>query len=409
MKKSLSLLLAVILAFSCVLPVFAEEKNTFTPMQVLAAGDVVYGKIDNGTSVSTPTVSFDQRPATDEKVKFAISEAKEEYVSVKENDTLTVEGILYNEGVLYIPEKSTLNIQGRVVNNGVIINDGKISDIKLITQGEDSAIFTKVVVPEPKAIESYGKVMYSVSVANEGTTIDQIFENGKLDEIYFKDGNEANQTRYIKNDQAMIFRLKFNEAKIDPAKFQVMGNGITLKYDRGVYAVSPVNQAVEVKYGPYVEKNLIKKIKIPLPYGKGYRVVAYGTTLDEATNENIEFAYVDYGSNLSFRVEILEGYENSDVSVFIGGLDPSTQGEDSYISGPDEFGYYTIKNITDTDFAKNNYEIEVVGVVPDETASLIRSIMQSIRRIFETIADIFKTFIDIFKDLGSGSGEHITP
>lgn len=426
MKKVLSLCLAVLMAFTCLVPALAADLATFNDKDTVSAGTVVSGMIGSGVTVTISKKDDVALPTLSSDVEKFMSNgfSADNVVLVKNNDMLTVEGTLINNGILVIPADAKLVVSGSIMNTGVIINQGTIVNVKNIYNGERGSIYTQVIVPNTEKIPNIGPNegpegtrKYEVFVSDrKGYEIDDLFTNADPtgqkveltlnDELFTKGG----QTVYVKNDESVYLLLQFlinadnlelgEDKKIDPAKFVVRGNGVALPLDRGVYKIAPVDRAITITYGDYIEKNLLKSIKIPLPSGKGYRVVAYGVTLEEATEENIEFAYVDYGSNLNFRIEVFEGYKNSDITVTVGGLDPTVQPENSYVSGPDKFGYYTIKNITDEDAADGKYEINVVGIVPDETANMIMTIMNTIRRIFETISDIFKTFIDMFRGLG---------
>ena len=168
-------------------------------------------------------------------------------------------------------------------------------------------------------------------------------------------------------------------------------NGTRVYLDRGLYKITPDDQAITVSYASILDAatmyKYVKTIPIYLPSGEGYRVCAYGDTLDQAVNENIDKTEVNYGSNFYFRVEIFDGWQKSNITVTVGGVEVQ----------PDKFGYYEITNITDTLAEEGAYEIYVAGVVKDSTQNLIATIMNTIRNVMETIIDMFKT---LFGTLG---------
>lgn len=384
MKKVISLALAVIMAFACLPVVFAQDYISNTTLA-------------DGTSI------------TDESVIGAnaiVTIPEGAVVTVKTGAKLIVNGTLVNNGRLNIETDASVTLNTMMLNTGVVYNDGTVINKANVYSGETGALYTKVSVPVARMTPGFDSPMYTVEVANDGLSIDDLFTykdslfGGATLELNKSLFSPAPAVRYVKDGDSLFFKIDFVDPKIDPAKFVVTGNGVKINYDRGVYEVNlndnPDSVAVSVNYGDYVEKNLIKKIKIMLPYGDGYRTVAFGTTLEEATEMNIEYVYVDYGSTLNFRVEVFEGWQNSDVTVTVGGLDPSAQTAESYVTGPDDYGYYTIKNITDTMAAEGAYEIYVVGVVSDDTQALIMRIMNTIRRIIETIKDIFESFFEMF-------------
>ncbi len=382
MKKVLSLALALILAFSVVPAAFAAtHTENFTDTRTLDDGDIISGQV---TITPTGFVTVPQGAV----------------VTIAPGASLTVNGNLVVNGELVISAGAMLVANATVTNTGTVTNDGTISNKNNVYNGETGILRTKVTIPATNPNDSAHP--YHVRVASTDITTDEAYF-ADMDAAYENSVLNQGFNGYVKDGDALYFTLDFEDEAVDPDKFVVNVNGIRLYRDRGTYKLIPDNMALAVSYGDYVRKNLLKQIKITLPYGEGYRVVAYGTTLEEATEENIEYVYVDYGTSLSFRVDIFEGWQDSDVVVTIGGLDPTTQPEGSSISGPDQYGYYTISNITDAKAAEGAYDIYVVGVVADETQALIMRIMNTIRTIIETIMDVFSTFFGMLGGLGGGS------
>lgn len=382
MKKVLSLALALILAFSVVPAAFAATyTEDFTGTSTLDNGDTISGQV---TITPTGFVTVPQGAV----------------VTIAPGASLTVNGNLVVNGELVISAGAMLVANATVTNTGTVTNDGTISNKNNVYNGETGILRTKVTIPATNPNDSAHP--YHVRVASTDITTDEAYF-ADMDAAYENSVLNQGFNGYVKDGDALYFTLDFEDEAVDPDKFVVNVNGIRLYRDRGTYKLIPDNMALAVSYGDYVRKNLLKQIKITLPYGEGYRVVAYGTTLEEATEENIEYVYVDYGTSLSFRVDIFEGWQDSDVVVTIGGLDPTTQPEGSSISGPDQYGYYTISNITDAKAAEGAYDIYVVGVVADETQALIMRIMNTIRTIIETIMDIFNSFFGMLGGLGGGS------
>ena len=382
MKKVLSLALALILAFSVVPAAFAADINseTISDTRDLADGDTFSGDV---TIAGTGKVTI---PA-------------DATVTINPGSTLIVNGNLGVNGELIISAGATLVANTIIGNAGTISNRGTITNKGNIYSGETGILRTWVSIPATSASDSLHP--YHVRVASvDATNDDEYFAD--TDAAYADSVTNQGFGGYVNDGNSLYFTLDFDDVAVDPDKFVVNVNGIRLYRDRGAYKLTPDNVALTISYGDYVRKNLLKQIKITLPYGEGYRVVAYGTTLEEATEENIEYVYVDYGTSLSFRVDIFEGWQDSDVVVTIGGQDPTmvTGGD---IAGPDEYGYYTISNITDAKAAEGAYDIYVVGVVADETQAMIMRIMNTIRTIIETIMDIFSTFFGMLGGIGGGS------
>lgn len=378
MKKVLSLALAVILAFACIPVAFATDyTDKIAGSVTLGAGDVLRDVVIEASAVVNIPETVN--------------------VIIPSGSTVVVNGIINNNGT--ITNRGTLIVNSTVNNAvGTITNEGSIRNKANIYLGETGVLQTKVIVPDTPAADPDHP--FHVRVASNVVTEDEFFAKP---ENYYGAADVGANT-YVRDGDSLYFTLDFEKEKIDPDKFVVNANGVRVFRDRGAYKLTPAGDAITVSWGDYVEKNLIKKIKINLPYGEGYRVVAYGTTLEQATEENIEYVYVDYGSSVSFRIDVFEGWQNSVVTLTVGGLDPSAQAEGSDISGPDQYGYYTIRNITDAKAAKGAYDIYVSGVVQDSTQNLIMTIFNTIRRVFETIADMFKTLFGSLGNIGNIGG-----
>ncbi len=396
MKKIISTVLAMILVLSCV--PFAFAADTYTP----ADGEALTGTSDGketvrilaGRTVSIAD-SYEIRTNTNLIVDADATLRIPADAQLIVNGTMLISanGLVHNEGDFIV--NSAISNAG-IVENAV---KGAIQNKENIT-GKDSVIKNEVYIPDTNE-----GLMYHVrvcrpdfyAVGSEGGLYrkDANGEATALNESAFG-GKDTGVRTYLVDGQSIYFYLEYSmdgEAlpAIDPAKFVVNANGTRVNYDRGLYKVTPDNQAVTVSYESRLDAanmyKFYKTIPIYLPAGEGYRVVAYGTTLDQAANEEIDKIVVNYGSDFYFRVEVFDGWQQSNITVTVGGLEVQ----------PDKFGYYEISNITDAGAEDGAYEIYVAGVVKDSTQNLIASIMNTIRNIMETIIDVFRT---LFSTLG---------
>ncbi len=408
MKKALSLLLAVVMAFGCMSTAFADTYTDSiasadgTPIQ-FESGDIISGNVtlENGTTAIIPQgVTVNVAPGTNFIVNGTLIN----------NGTLVLQSgrsLSANGTGSVISDRAVMTVNSILTNSGTITNEGSIVNPNNIYNGETGILQTLVLVPATKASDALHP--YHVRVAPLTMTEDE-FKNDP-DAAFANSAVNVGSDAYVKSGSSLFFTLDFEDEAVDPTKFGVYGNGVRVYREMNGYQVTPVGESVSITYGDYVRENLLKQIKIKLPYGEGYRVVAYGYTLDQATMENIEYIYADYGSTVSFRVEVYQGWQDSDYLVTIGGQDPSVQADDSLISGPDAYGYYTIRDITDTKAAQGAYDIYVAGVVADETQDMIMRILTAVRQIFETIIDIFRTFFESLGGMfgGLGGGNTTTP
>ena len=177
---------------------------------------------------------------------------------------------------------------------------------------------------------------------------------------------------------------------MDPYKFDVNQNHVgKVNRFRDVYEIKVDQYATSVSYGAYDAAALIKEITIALPAGKGYKVVAHGTTLDQAVTESIDAITVNYGQDLYIRVEILDGYHANVLTVTAGGVKLVE----------DEYGYFVIRNITSTD--PDDYKIVVQGIMSNATTDSINGILDMVRRVFATIVEVFNTISSMFRGIFS--------
>ncbi|MCR5689782.1 MAG: hypothetical protein K6G71_05975 [Clostridiales bacterium] len=320
--------------------------------------------------------------------------------TIPSDNNLTVQA----NGTLVIGEGVTLKVNGLLVNSGIIENHGTIVNVGNVVTVGDGAIYDYITLPANTS-EAY-KVYYFNEYLNDletPTTIDAIqhvnYDNraAVAESVAINPVNneitDTPYTRRVKEGDTLYFTLVLNETyeKYDPYQIEVKN---TLTSDRivrdgGVYAITAAKTAVNISYGAPTK---LKQIRITLPHGDGYRVCAYGMTLEEAaryddTAAEIKYATVNYGDNFSFRVEVLEGYHKTDSFVLtIGGRSVT----------PNDEGYYTITNVTDTAAAANKYKIAVAGIMSDAQEERFNSILNMLKNILSMIKEVFQTIVDMF-------------
>ena len=348
-----------------------------------------------------------------ENTNYSASEAVGSAVISVTGDLVIKRGVIVTIGagvVLQINAGCTLTVNGTINNYGQIItkvnSNGSVGSIvnkgNIANLGETSGVIKhEVLFPE---VKSDLKSKYKVYLCSEPKRYDEekYFDNGEDFEAesthtYWLDITSGKTETY--NDGTTVyFSIVFSAMSVDPYKFEVTDGASVLTRDAGVYVMTVADSCV-INYGRYDEDALVKIIEIKLPSGDGYRVTGHGTSLEQAEQDMIDSAYVKYGDTFRFKLGIKDGYQESNTTVTIGGSDPSTGARED-ISGPDEYGYYTIKNVNDETAAAGGYEINVAGVVSDDMQDLLKGIFNFIQQIFQTIKDIFSSFIELF-DFGS--------
>lgn len=363
MKRTLALILAAVLLLVAL------------PISVSAADINISSDVTNAVTIASGSRAYITRNITI-RTQGSITVAAGAELYINPGVTVTVNGYINNFGTIY--NKGTIANKGNVQTDPA--GTGMLKHFVTIPASYDASAYT---------------VLYCINLNHIWDDFFDNIDDYNANTEHYYASNSAGFSDYVQDGYTVYFTLLFNQPKIDPYKFEVNAGGARLIRDRGVYAITAGN-AVNVTYGTYNASALIKQIKIALPSGDGYRVVCYGTSLEQAVQDAIDFVWVDYGSTLSFRVEVFEGWQDSNIVVTIGGLDPSAQAADASIAGPDTYGYYEIRNITDKKAATNAYEINVAGVVSDDTQNLIKSIMKFIQDIFQTIKEIFSAFFELF-------------
>jgi|LSQX01.2.fsa_nt_gb hypothetical protein len=354
MKKVLSIALAVIMLFSVI------------PFVGIAA-DVTWDQDLND-------------PVTIEAGQTAIVNGN---IRLNSNAHITVaQGgrILINPNCSIDCYKGLINNYGTIENKGTIHKKESISDM-----GGQGTLKHWVEVPNPADGAKYHLLTNISGEVNiiDGFDLDWATYNAEAPETEYY--SEEPVSAYFDDGSQIFFTLIFDEAKVDPYKFQVMAGGNVIDRDSGVYRIV-VGNAVTVSYGSYNEAQLIKQIKINLPSGEGYRCVAYGTSTEQAVQDAIDTVYIDYGTNLRFRVAVFEGWQESQLTVTVGGIEQE----------PDSYGYYLIENVTDIGEKAKAYEIVVKGVVSDEMQNILKSVFNFIQQIFQTFKEIFQSFAELF-------------
>ncbi|MBQ6163897.1 MAG: hypothetical protein IJK23_05435 [Clostridia bacterium] len=397
MKKIIALVLVMIMALSCV-PMSLAADTDYIP----ANGDVLSGTSEGKSSITINegvTVyvnsTYEVKTATSLTIKAGGTLQVNSGATLTLNGTATVstQGTVHNEGDIIV--------NNAVSNAGVFENAGKgaITNKGNIV-GDAGLIRNQIVIPSTNAGLKYHVRVCRADFYDAGSEngLYKKNSNGEVTAINENSFGAADQgvTTFLNDGQSIYFYLEFRDEngdlpQIDPAKFIVNSNGTRVYLDRGLYKLTPDNQAITVSYASILDGTTMQKyyktIPIYLPSGEGYRVVAYGDTLDQAVNENIDKVVVNYGSNFYFRVEIFDGWQQSNITVTVGGVEVQ----------PDKYGYYEITNITDTLAEDGAYDIYVAGVVKDSTQNMLATIMNTIRNIMETIIDVFKT---LFGTLG---------
>ncbi len=371
MKKTLSVFLAVILAVCCLpFAAFAEGAEiTFDTSADFEKGDQLTSsntyRIVSGTTMTVPSGLTLYIP-TDTK--------------------------------LYVDNGATLNVLGNIVTQpgSALYVDGVLKNASNVSgSGDCYAQYRFPALIEQGLTKTDGSMRIKVSYATS--------ENGNAYEdqqspLTFTDVSDNGEKIYVPINQYVYIKAHIIEPdeskdKFDDSLMNVYAEGVGVTYTQGSH-IMKVGSSADITYGKWITDNdFLSTFKIHLPSNKGYTV--YGRNGEHS--EIGETVYLKYGQSFSFKVEIEPEYDMSNYEVYIYNgygwtdLDTETLIKDISPAKPDEYGYYNISSV------EGDTTVYVIGVVKNETITLIGDILSMIRSIFETIKIFFQQFADMFK------------
>ncbi len=371
MKKTLSVFLAVILAVCC-LPFAAFAEGT----EITFDASADFEKGDQLTSSNTYRIVSG--------VTMTVPSGLTLYIPT--------------DAKLYVDNGATLNVLGNIVTQpgSALYVDGVLKNATNVSgSGDCYAQYRFPALIEQGLTKTDGSVRIKVSYATSENgnayedqqsplTFTDVSDNGE--KVYMP----INQYVYIK---AHIIEPDESKDKFDDSLMNVYAEGVGVPYTQGSH-IMKVGSSADITYGKWTTDNdFLSTFKIHLPSNKGYTV--YGRNGEHS--EIGETVYLKYGQSFSFKVEIEPEYDMSTYEVYIYNgygwtdLDTETLIKDISPAKPDEYGYYNISSV------EGDTTVYVIGVVKNETITLIGDILSMIRSIFETIKIFFQQFADMFK------------
>ncbi len=375
MKKTLAVILSVLMIVCCI------------PFSAGAAGEVeLVGNIEVSAS------------------DWMLSQTN---YSLTEGSLLTVPtGI-----TMYVPSSTTLTIEagatlrcyGQIVVYGSLVVEGFIEGdgaSHIVTSGTGSA--TAVVrFPSDDALEKAnltGKVNISYGVTDEGNVYEDMTEDFDWETLEDSRSIPCNLNQYV-HIKVEIVEDDLPFDKYDDSQMTVYVNGVEIPYGRGSSSFR-LSTSVDVSFRHWQnDSDFLNRFKVHLPSDEGYAV--YGREGEQsAVGETVELVY---DQPFAFRVELAPEYDMSEYEVYVYdgygwiSLDPNNQDLSSITPlPPDEYGYYVI------DHVKGPLQIQVTGVVKNETILMIGGLLDLVKNIFDMIAGFFQELLALF-GLASGT------
>lgn len=348
MKKALSLILCAVMLLAC-LPVVGFAAET-----TVKAGETL--RIANGQTYT-----------------------------VKSGDTLYVA----NKGAIVVEEGGKLVVNGSIItySGSDVYIEGTLVGAKNITGLGD--VVAEVRFDGLKSYVAEGidlKVSYYFADTVSGD-INKELADGTLDitsDEEFAVYVPINTFLFLETKLGSEEEAALGHNKYDDSLYNVYMNGAAMPFGTG-------NHYVQITTGADITYEMIKDYSsylsvfpVALPTGEGYTV--YTKTGETGTVK------AKYGTPLSFYVEIDEEYDMSGYEVYIyngygwTGLDTSTLLGTLDPAQPDEYGYYHIPAVV------GDTTVYVVGVMSNETISMLGDVMTMLKNIFEMFASLLAEF-----------------
>lgn len=318
--------------------------------------------------------------------------------TIKKGYTLTIASdvtvIVPLSCTLIVEEGATLRVYGKMTVQGQLRVEGLIErgGAEKITVDDTGSTMVAVRFPALADEGLTGRISVSYGVSTTGDPYADLQEGFALKSV-----SDSGETVYVSLNEYVYVKAAINEPdpaydKFDDALMQVYVNNMPQSYGQGVYNFKVVSSS-NISYSPWTNDNdFLSTFEILLPTGEGYAV--YGREGEQsALGETVK---LKYGQTFSFKVEIEPEYDMSAYEVYIyngygwTNLDPSQDLADIEPAKPDEYGYYSIKDV------KGPHTVYVVGVVANETILMVGNILDMVKNIFEMISAFFAEILGFF-------------
>lgn len=332
--------------------------------------------------------------------------------TVKANETLTIKsGETYtvkSGDTLYVANKGAIVVEkgGKLVVNGDILTyTGSDVYIEGTLIGADNISGSGDVVVEvrfdqlDKYVTTDGAVTVSYAFADtvSGDVNKEITYDSLAADKPFSVYVPLNSYLFIKAEVGKDEEDQLGHNKYDDSLYNVYMNGSVVTFGDGNHYVQ-LTTGADITYDKWKGYNAyLSTFPVYLPSGDGYTVFT-------KTGEK-DTVKVKYGTPMSFYVEIAEEYDMSQYEVYIyngygwTGLDTSTLLGKLDPAEPDEYGYYHIPAVV------GDTTVYVVGVMENETITMLGDIMTMLKNIFEMFSSLLAEF---FAMLGFGTAGEAT-
>ena len=366
MKKTLSVILAVLM-LACYVPfVYAANQYTFTESAEFTSSDQL---ADNTEYIIPDGVTMTVKAG---KTLFVPSNTR---ITVQKGGTLNVAGTL------------------AVLAHGSIWCAGNIDHSSHISLEDDTAaVMVEFRFPNLSNDEIRLADKITVSCTYDG-----------MDESADPNIPVGGKSFYVPLDaevkiDAHIIEPDGTHDKFDDSLLKVKFNNVGLSYVTGPtagtgYYTTVATTGGDISYTRWTNDNdFLTTKKIILPSGEGYEV----KSRFPVTKTEDGVIVVKYGDPFSFYVELDEAYDMSNYEVYIhdGYGWMLITAPNNVAAQPDDYGYYNIPAV------EGDITVTVTGVMKNETITLIGNLLETFRNIFNMLKEFFASFKELFSGFG---------
>lgn len=350
MKKALALVLSVLLAMGTLAVAASANTITYTASKkYTSSNEIVAGDeyiIPDGITMTVPS---------------------DVTLYIPSGATLTVEegGVLTVYGTIVVLDGGKLIVKG-TINHATNVS----------TEGSNAIATAAVTIP---AIADY----MASSVTFTPTVKFSYYANS--DGVKHTADVTAGDTVNAQLGTEMSVIVTIAETEYDPAYMTVYADGVKVDYVQGKCPMK-VTDAHKITFEKAQNNaDFYKDCKILLPTGKGYEAVGRNGEMTEDGT-----VLIKYGTYFSFRLDIDEDYDRSDIDLYIydgyGYFNLDT--DNGYLADkealtPDADGYYTI-------YVDGDKTVQVEGAVSNEALGTVTGIMDIIKNIMDMITSFLQ-------------------
>ncbi|MCR5041549.1 MAG: hypothetical protein K6C36_05530 [Clostridia bacterium] len=423
MKKTLAVLLSILMLIGCAPIVFATDYNRTTDFTSNFT-------LQEGSSLTIPSGAM---------------------VHIASGVTVTINsgsGMIVS-GTLIVNAGGKLVVKGNATVSGTLQNNGTVTGTANINTVNNGTFLHRVDLSAYSDTNEFGEGLLAVSYDVCEDLDPESFQFTSVSSVggyvNVPHGQYIVVKAHLNDSYLYSFNAKYGANGFDDAREAVYFNGAEMQYTGTSHNVDGyTDTSFEDYHGHYIKVGASGTVSYqPISMDSAYknapakyftsRLTRYTVLLPskdeaytvQATNGATGAVEVKAGDSISFMVKVGADYSQSDFRVYaydsLKWVDATTDeiiatasgdgstGVVQFENGNDSFGYnektgmYTIKNV------QSNYKVIVVGVIANKYVDIFQSVIDLIQRLFNTFKDVFEQFANALSSLGISFGGNTEP